>query len=325
MRSRKSLPFTIGHSLCSKPLAVIDIGTNTLRLLIGCVRSGRLVRMSSDREVTRLGKDLRKTHVLNHDSIELSIRTISKFKVKCDEFNVGQIIAIGTSALRDAQDSSAFLRTIKEKTGIEVTVISGDKEAELTLKGIQGQKTLFSSPCSIIIDVGGGSTELIGSNDQCTKASIPVGGVNLFELFIKYDPPSHSDLNDIKKYLRAEFNPVLSSIQDRYFSQSCCLIATGGTPATLASMYLSLTSYDGDKVHGQALSYDAIESMFEKLIALPMQERCCIPGLEYERADIIISGTMIIMTIMELLHAQELIVSDYGLMEGVLFEAGDFQ
>jgi exopolyphosphatase/guanosine-5'-triphosphate,3'-diphosphate pyrophosphatase len=283
-----------------------------------------VARIASDREVTRLGKNLLETHVLNQNSVHLSIRSIIKFKVKCDYFNVSRIIAVGTSALRVAEDSSHFLRTIKEKTGIDVTVISGEEEADLTLKGIRGQKSLFSAPCSIIIDVGGGSTEIIICNDQCTKASIPVGGVNLFERFIKCDPPSHSELNNIKDCLIDKFKPVLTSAWARAISHSCELIATGGTPATLASMYLNLTSYDGDKVHGVSLSYATIESMFEKLIALPLKERRNITGLEEQRADIILSGTMIVMTIMELLHAQELIVSDHGLMEGVLLEAGDF-
>jgi len=324
MQSGKSLLFTTEHSDCSRPVAVIDVGTNTIRLLIGCVKSGQVIRITSDRKVTRLGKNLRETHVLNQHSTELSIRNIIMFKVKCDEKNVSKIIAVGTSALREAEDGSHFLRTIKEKTGIDVTVISGDEEAELTLKGIRGQKSLFKAPCSIIVDVGGGSTEFIVCKDQIIKASIPVGAVNLFELFIKYDYPTRSELDDIKDFLIAEFNPVLSSVQERKISHSCGLIATGGTPATLASMHLHLTSYDADKVHGQPLSYAEIKSMFEKLVGLPLKERGNIPGLERERADIILSGTMIIMTIMELLHAQELIVSDHGLMEGVLLEAASF-
>jgi len=303
---------------------LIDVGTNTLRLLIGCVQSGRVVRIASDRKVTRLGKNLRETHVLNQHSIALSIRNIIKFKVECDENNVRKIIAVGTGALREAEDSSHFLRTIKEKTGIDITVISGDEEAELTLKGIRGQKSFFGAPCSIIVDVGGGSTELIICKDQIIKASIPVGAVNIFERFIKYDHPTLSELDDIKDFLMAEFKPLLSPVQDRKIYQSCGLITTGGTPATLASMYLNLTSYDGDKVHGQTLSYAEIKTMFEKLVGLPLKERGSIPGLEQQRADIILSGTMIIMTIMELLHAQELIVSDHGLMEGVLLEATDF-
>jgi exopolyphosphatase/guanosine-5'-triphosphate,3'-diphosphate pyrophosphatase len=183
---------------------------------------------------------------------------------------------------------------------------------------------LFRAPCSIIVDVGGGSTEFIICKDQSIKASIPVGAVNLFERFIKHDTPTRSELYDIKDFLIAEFNPVLSPMPYRKIYQSCGLIATGGTPATLSAMHLNLTSYDADKVHGQSLSYSEIKSMFKKLIGLPLKERGNIPGLGHERADIILSGTMIIMTIMEVLHAQELIVSDHGLMEGVLLEAACF-
>jgi exopolyphosphatase/guanosine-5'-triphosphate,3'-diphosphate pyrophosphatase len=264
------------------------------------------------------------SHILNQDSIVKSIRTIIKYKVKCNEFNIKTILALGTSALRDARDSNHFLSTIKEKTGINVKVISGDEEAELTLNGIKGQNSFFNSPCSLIIDVGGGSTELIICHDRCTRISMPVGAIYLFERFIKNDPPTTSELNDIKEFIIAEFNPVISLMKDLKIPQPCGLIATGGTPVTLACIYLKLTSYDGDKVHGQILSYAVIKSMFEKLAGLQLEKRRSIPGMDHERADIILAGILIILTIMELFRLNELIVSDYGLLEGAILASADF-
>jgi exopolyphosphatase / guanosine-5'-triphosphate,3'-diphosphate pyrophosphatase len=315
------LQSTTESDSCSTPIGVIDIGTNTLRLLVGCVSRGRIIRIASERTVTRLGENLLRTGNLNQKNSELSITTLIIFKAICDKFKVEFINAVGTSVLRDALNRDDFLRNVREKTGIEVEVISGEREAALTLLGIQGRSDLFKAECSVIIDVGGGSTELIACHEKCTKQSIPIGAVKLLELFMKNDPPTNSELSEIKSHLAVNFKPLLSSLRSRSAFQPCTLIATGGTSTTLASIHLKLSAYDGARVHGCVLSYDEIYSMFERLKSLPLKERCSITGLEKGRTDIIIPGTMIIMAIMELIGAIELIVSDYGLMEGVLLEA----
>lgn len=117
--------------------AVIDIGSNTIRLLIGKVTDGKLERIESVREVTRLGKELASKGVLNSDNTALSINSLIKFKVTCDRYGVGQIIAVGTSALREASDATAFLSLVKETVGIDVKVISGETEADFTIKGFR--------------------------------------------------------------------------------------------------------------------------------------------------------------------------------------------
>ena len=160
----------------SAKVAVIDVGSNTIRLLIGRLQDGRLERVKSIREVTRLGKDLCSKSVFNSDSLALSIRSLIEFKVTCDRYGVGQIIAVGTSALREAADTNAFLGLVKAKTGIDVRVISGETEAELTIKGISwGQeKTVVNPACSLMVDIGGGSAGLILNHDANVKFSLPL-------------------------------------------------------------------------------------------------------------------------------------------------------
>ncbi len=278
------------------------------------------MRIASKRAVTRLGKNLIKTACIDDENAEITIATLIKFKAICNEYNVSRIIAIGTSALRDAKNSTQFLGRVREETGIDITVISGHREADLTLKGIKGSSVCRAGLLAIT-DVGGGSTELIVCDDKCIKSSIDVGAVKLFEQFIKNDPPTDYELSEIKAYVTSKLSSTISPLRGKVISPVGILVATGGTSTTLASIHLNLSMYDGAKVHGHILTYRAVSSILEELKMRPLKERALISGVHQERADIIIPGTIIVLSIMELLNAKELMVSDYGLMEGVLFES----
>lgn len=151
--------------MASLPIASIDVGSNTIRLLIGLNSRGRLVRTSSDRVVTRLGKDLLKTGCLHKESVRLSIRALKKFRKECDKLEVQKIYAVGTSALRESCNTKEFLDAVKAETGLSIRIISGRREAELTLKGIlQSAKRKLQNV--LIVDIGGGSTEWILTNEN---------------------------------------------------------------------------------------------------------------------------------------------------------------
>ncbi len=285
--------------------------------MVGCISDGQIKRIASDRTVTRLGENLIKTGKLDSRNAELSIRSLITFKALCDDFNVVRIKAVGTSALRDALNADEFHQIVKDKTGMDIEVISGEREADLTLLGIRGKGDLFRDGCSLVIDVGGGSTELIVcEGEKCTRNSLPIGAVKLFEQFISNDPPTDLELREIRSCIKVNLSALLPSFE----RCATALIATGGTSTTLASINLGLSSYDGNKVHGHVLSYATIQEIFENLRRLSMAERNNIVGLEEGRTDIIIPGSMIILEIMETLGKREMIVSDYGLMEGLLLE-----
>lgn len=319
----KSIPKHINK--CTSPLAVIDVGTNTLRLLIGCFEGEKLIRITTDRSVARLGRDLIKTGMLHPNSIRKSITSLSKFKKKCEKYRVRRIFAVGTSALRDAKNSNRFLDEVKKQTGLGISIISGDEEADLTLKGIYGgivHKDISPSSPSIIVDIGGGSTEWIICNRGCIKDSIPFGAVKLYETFIKYDPPLSSELKDMKNYI---IEHVITSFLNHNFNIESCtkpfseyLIATGGTATSIAAMDMELDRYDGYRIHLHNISRPTLEEIYKKLVMLPLSKRCKIKGLESERADIIIPGMLILITITRILKIKKIIVSDYGLLEGIL-------
>jgi exopolyphosphatase/guanosine-5'-triphosphate,3'-diphosphate pyrophosphatase len=336
----KPSPSTKKHeSICPAPIAVIDVGTNTIRLLVGCIREGKIFRIAANRLVTRLGKDLQKTNRLSPDSIEKSITSILKLKEVCKKYGVQKIIALGTSALREAENREEFLSDVKKTAAIDIEVISGEKEAELTLKGILTSLhySIASFPNLLLVDIGGGSTEWIlcdfglknkkipkspiinhqSSICNLNMGSIPIGAVKLFETFIKHDPPAPEELIQAKNLISQQFFMALNSSLINCHS-SLSLIVTGGTATTIAAIDMSMDEYDGDKIHLHKISLPTLKTIYKRLITLPHNDRSKIKGLETERADIIISGTLILLTLMERLNIKEVIVSDYGLLEGTL-------
>ncbi|MEW6738694.1 MAG: Ppx/GppA phosphatase family protein [Nitrospirota bacterium] len=326
MLSVKPSPFSKKYEdICPAPIAVIDVGTNTIRLLVGCVREGKIVRIATNRFVTRLGKDLQKTDRLSPDSIEKSITSIIKLKEVCKKYGVQKIIALGTSALREAENSEEFLADIKKGAGIDIEVISGEREAELTLKGILPSlhHSIAPFPHFLLVDIGGGSTEWIlykkanMQNSKLNMGSIPIGAVKLFETFIKHDPPAPEELIHMKNLISQQFFMALNSSLIICHS-SLSLVVTGGTATTIAAIDMSMDEYDGDKVHLHKISLPTLKTIYKRLITLLHNERSKIKGLEPERADIIISGTLILLALMEALNIKEVIVSDYGLLEGAI-------
>lgn len=325
----------ISKAFCPTPAAVIDIGTNAIRLLIGCVKEEKVIKLATNRAVTRLGKDILSTGRLNQQSTIKSIKCILDFKETCEKYGAKEIRAVGTSALREAKNSGEFLAQIKEIAGIHIDIISGAKEAELTLTGILSAPNLIrnsSKKIQFLVDIGGGSTEwiiykkakgegqriIIQKNSELKMGSIPIGAVKLFETFIKHDPPAPDELGRMKSYIKKVCSKSLSLKNISSNLSSLNFIATGGTVATLATIDIGIDEYDEDRVHLHKITLPTLKSIYEKLIMLSAYERTKLKGLEAERADIIIPGTLILLTLMEELRAKTFIVSDYGLLEGAL-------
>ncbi|MCC6347195.1 MAG: Ppx/GppA family phosphatase, partial [Nitrospirales bacterium] len=307
---------------CLSPAAAIDVGSNTLRLLIGCVREGRIARIRQERSVTRLGRDMQKTGVLNREGIEASIRTLALFKELLDGYGALPVRAVGTSALREAADSHSFIERAREETGIGIVVISGEREAELTLKGLRGDVVCGAAQKpDILVDLGGGSTEMIVCGGTVSKGSIPIGAVKLFNLFLHSDPPTAEELHKAIQHVYKEINRYFLKNNLRSVPlQSGELIATGGTAATVAAIDLGLESYDGDRVHRHRITYLALKTLHAKLSAMTIAERENIRGMGRDRADIIVPGMLILLILMEIMKRNRVTISDYGLLEGIISE-----
>jgi exopolyphosphatase/guanosine-5'-triphosphate,3'-diphosphate pyrophosphatase len=296
-------------------LAGIDIGTNSLRLLVAETGPESFREIHSDRRITRLGEGLDRTGLLSGDARERSIAALSDFRDLVGKSGAAAVSAVGTSALRNALNSTVFLRQARERTGLDVRIIEGSEEARLTLLGVSRALDAHTlQPRTMVIDIGGGSTEII-SIEPAFEASLSLGAVYLTERFLRHDPPLTGELDllrrEIRSILRSSLPPSL---------HAAGLVGTAGTITTLASMAQQLTHYDPARINGARLSRDRIGETVESLSRSSLGERRKLPGLEPGREDIILAGAMVLQEIMDLGNFHDLLVSDWGLREGIVID-----
>ncbi|TYP50876.1 Ppx/GppA phosphatase family protein [Thermosediminibacter litoriperuensis] len=297
--------------------AVIDLGSNSVRLLVAEVEGGRVMPVFKDLVTTRLGEGVAETGLLSPESMESTLTAVLEFQKAALFAGCERITAFATSAVREAGNGQEFLKSIKERVGIEVRLLSGQEEAELSFLGareglgLQGQ--------ALVVDIGGGSTELaLGSEKVEMSVSLPMGAVRWTQRFLKSDPPQAEEITA----LRHEARSLLSNFKDRFGGmkspQGVTAVGVGGTLTSLAAVSLELKEYHWSKVHGCVLGLDAMEAITGKLCRLAPLERKKIAGLAPGRADIIAAGALIALEIMKFLELGSIIVSESDLMEGIL-------
>jgi len=305
--------------------ASIDIGSNTLRLLVGRIRDNRIEHVFSDRRITRLAEGIEQTGCLRDENIEVSINVLREFSFHISRYGVKNVRAVATSALREASNSDEFIQKVSAETGIMIEVISGKKEAELILQGILlsfPHSLLITHRSSLIIDIGGGSTEWIlcrGLN-PVDMGSMPLGVIKLYKNFIKTDPIAETDVIALNREICLSLG-ALEKRTGQYIDRKTGFIGTAGTFTTLASIDLGQDTYVREKIHLHRIPLMRLRAISNRLLALPLQERRKVRGLEPQRADLIIPGIQFTINLMEFFHFDELLVSDYGLLEGALIEA----
>jgi exopolyphosphatase / guanosine-5'-triphosphate,3'-diphosphate pyrophosphatase len=314
--------------------AAIDVGSNTLRILIGSVQDDRVSRIYADRSITRLAEGIGDTGNLREKNMEESVSVLKSFTHAISRYQPSYVKAVGTSALRDAQNSRTFIDKAHRDSGIEIEIISGIREAALTARGVMTGFQDVPGP-SLIIDIGGGSTEWIiqekTPSEPISCATVPMGVVNLLERFIKTDPPSDKDISLLLEEISSSFlsgrwgipRPAQGNSRDGAIVRPvpiARLIGTGGTITTLACLDLKLKAYDHQKVHLHHITLSRIYRLKDILLSLPLDKRRHIVGLEAGRADLIIPGILLTMRLMEFLGFDEISVSDYGLLEGLIKE-----
>lgn len=311
--------------------AAVDVGSNTLRLLICDVRGNVLSRVHAERAVTRLAEGVRDTGLLKQENMKKSVSALKDFARSLSEYGAVAVKAVGTSALREAENSVEFIEMAFRETGIRIEAISGAREAELTAKGIlQGPGETGGA---LIIDIGGGSTEWIihwegGNPESPLCGSLLLGVVTLFESFIKTDPPSPCEIealnNEVDSNLLRLADELLSeSESERHLPPLKNLIGTGGSITTLAALDLGLKEYDHERVHMHRISLERLCRLKDMLLSLPLSRRKDIDGLEKDRADLIIPGILLTIRFMEFFGFGMITVSDHGLLEGLLKEMSD--
>ncbi len=292
--------------------AVIDIGTNSVLMLIAERQSGKLTPLVERAEITRLGAGYAAEKKLQAGAMRRTLRAVKKFSRLARKKGVEPWI-FGTEILRIAENSVEFLRTVKRETGLEIRILSGKEEAEFTYRG--AIDTLNHPPAGIaVIDIGGGSTEIaLGDPNRPRLArSFPLGAVKLLESFKLSDPPSAAEMNQMEQFIQTFWQKM-----PRRPLESC-LIGVGGTLTTLAAVNQHLPRYCFEKVDGFTLSQIQIEKSLDRFMKCTLQERKTIIGLEPERADIIVPATLILKTFMDWSHQEEIVVSARGVRFGFL-------
>jgi len=307
-------------------LAGIDIGTNTLRLLIAETGPDSFREIFSDRRITRLGQDLDRTGNISPGAAERTLAALLDFSGQIRRYAALQSAAIGTSALRNASNSSAFIHAVKKRTGLDIAIITGDEEARLTLLGVaralpngllRAKDGAFRS--SLIIDIGGGSTEIIKTRAGAAPVmmSLPLGAVYLTERFIKHDPLSSGELAALRSAVGESLDKHAGMVRP---DPAGAFIGTAGTITTLAAIDLGLGAYDSDRINRHVLSRDFIDDLVRKLGVYTIEERKRIRGIEQGREDIILAGAVIAQEIMNRSGHVSMLVSDGGLREGIVLD-----
>jgi len=303
-------------------LAGIDIGTNALRLLIAESReqAGRFeIRpIREARIITRLGEGLVKSGLLSVQAMTRTFDALKEFQSVLSKEPVDRIIAVATSAVREAGNRQEFLDRIHEEIGLEPEVITGEEEARRTLKGVR--YGLYPEDRNIIVmDIGGGSTEwmLVTDGDIQRVETVGTGVVKLAERYMTSDPLSQGDENRLLHGIEEAIGPPLRSMGA---GPEHRLIGTAGTATTLAALELAMEGYSAARVHKMSLSGERVEFWYRKLVGLSLDDRRGLAGLEKGREDLIVAGSAMLMTAMRMLGSREIVVSDYGLKEGVLID-----
>ncbi|RJQ32404.1 MAG: Ppx/GppA family phosphatase [Actinobacteria bacterium] len=298
--------------------AGIDIGTNSTRLIVADFKDGSYKTLHREARVTRLGQDVDKTSRLASEAIARTVEVIKDYTRIADKLGAGVIRATTTSAARDAKNTGDFIDLVKAKTGIELEVLSPEKEAKLSFLGAT-YSTLPSSLSTLVMDIGGGSTELILGSPRHVKFSFSknIGCVRLYELFIENDPPISSEIEAIRNYVRDIYSKEINQIKKTGDFQ---LIGTAGTITTLAAINLGLKEYDPSIVHGSLLSKEKIDEILKQFLSMTLKQRKEIPVMEPGRADVIVAGTTIASTLLETLSVKKLIVSEADILDGIILD-----
>lgn len=305
--------------------AVIDIGTNSVKLLVADVSERIVTPIFETGEQTRLGRGFYETHQLQPEAIARTAVVVAGFANTARQHGATQLRAIATSAARDAINAADLLSAIRNTSGLDVEVISGTQEADWAFQGVTTDPSLHARPL-LLLDVGGGSTEFIlgHGTDQHLRHSFHLGTVRLFEKIRPADPPLDADWlacnGWLMDFLEREVAPRLHPLLSDPVNASVQLVGTGGTTAILARMALSLQEFDRNRIEGTRLDLDRIRLQRAHLWSVPIAARRGVPGLPPERADVILTGVAIFEAVMTFFDLPDLWVTTRGLRFAALMD-----
>ncbi len=293
-------------------IATIDIGTNTVLLLIAQFGNGKIETLAAEQRTPRIGKNIDADGVIGKPAFDRVVDVLEGYKQKIKKFKVENIVVFGTSALRDAVNKDEFLEYIKTQTGWDSEILTGEQEAYWSYRGaVSG---IRDEGNIAVIDIGGGSTEI--SEGTLTEAkcghSLNIGAVRITERFFLNSPPTESEIGIAVDFI----NTALNKINKCQFEYSK-LVGVSGTPTTLAAIHQGLKEFNADKISGYNLTFEEIDAIFRKFCKMRTEEIQELSQAVEGRADIITAGTLILLEFMKFGQIKELTVSERGVRYGI--------
>ncbi len=317
------IPFSIGQT--KQVIAAIDIGTNSVHMVVVEIdpKLPAFHIIAKEKDTVRLGDRDPDTGDLTEEAIKRALNALKRCKDLAESLNVRQILAVATSATREAGNGIAFLHRIKSELGISVNLISGQEEARRIYLGVLSGMDFGDRP-HVMIDIGGGSTELILADIREARflSSTKVGAVRLTKEFVTSDPISKKELNYLKAYVRGMLErPVEEIWHSLQLNENPRLVGTSGTIETLATIHaLDKQGTVPNPLNGYQLTRQDIEAATNKLAAMTYEERFSIPGISDKRAEIIVPGAIILLEAMEMLCIDSITICERALREGIIVD-----
>ena len=307
-------------------VAAIDIGTVTCRLLVADVEGGEVTPIERLAEIVNLGEGVDSTGVLREDARERTIAQVKRFKRIAWQPSDGGpaaevLVAVATSASRDAANASEFVSRLASE-GIRLSVIPGQKEAELSFSGAADG---YAGRPVAVVDIGGGSTEVIagvsrpasqGGVEIFDRHSFDVGCRRMTERFLESDPPSQGELDAARQWAAREMAGFIGGLPETER-----LIAVAGTATTAVSIRDAMEVYDPDRVHGSIVTRKQLQEVYDRIRVMPLGARQKVTGLQPQRASVIVAGFLILDVVLEAFGAESFTVSEHDILQGIVLDA----
>jgi exopolyphosphatase/guanosine-5'-triphosphate,3'-diphosphate pyrophosphatase len=288
-------------------VAAVDLGTNTTRLLVADVDDGRLSEVHRETRITRLGEGVDARKRLLPLPIARVRNVLSDYRRTLERLGAERTLLVATSAVRDAENGEAFLGEIEWSYGFATRLVSGDEEAQLTRRGVEPQ------PGMLVLDIGGGSTELILGD---AHVSLDMGSVRYTERFVHTDPPGRAELDACGRAAREALAPHAEL-------RASSAVGVAGTVTSLGALDLGLERYERERVHGHRLTREGAAAQLERLASLPLAERRAVPALDPDRAPVIVAGAVILVTVLDAFALDAIEVSERDILDGIALAAAE--
>jgi exopolyphosphatase / guanosine-5'-triphosphate,3'-diphosphate pyrophosphatase len=297
-------------------VAVVDIGTNSTRLLVAEVDQGRVTaELERESRVTRLGQGVDATGALAAEAMDRVFAVLDDYRAKIDALNVDRTTAVLTSAVRDASNGAQFTETVRERYGLDAQTIGGAEEAALTFLGATSERAADTETEEVVIDIGGGSTEIVAGrgSDVSFFVSMQVGVVRQTERHLHSDPPTPDELTNLATEVEQQIrNEVPQEVRDRVGHA----IAVAGTATSAAAIDLTLDPYDPAKVHGHVMGLPRLAELLARLAQMPNDDRREVVGLHPDRAPTIVAGIVVLIEVLRAFGLDEVEVSEHDILRG---------